>query len=66
MRELGPFLTVCGLVCVWPALVFALGMWIGRNGIPIHVTWKPGGRREKGAMASSPGSSRYGDINLKG
>lgn len=37
MRDITPFLTVCGILCVWPALCSFIAFYLGRRGLPFRV-----------------------------
>lgn len=33
-----PFVVLCGLTCVWPGVVGAIGWWLGRHGTPVIIS----------------------------
>jgi len=39
-----PWLGLCGICCLWPGLLAAVGFYVGRYGLPFSVAWR--GRRD--------------------
>ena len=51
LRELAPYLILIGNCCVMPVLMLLIGLYLGRNGMPIKVV-RSGYRRSQ-AMSQS-------------
>lgn len=40
MNNVSPFVMLFGGCCVWPLLLFVLGVWLGKNGMPFEIRRK--------------------------
>lgn len=56
MGDFTPWALCIGVFLVWPALMFAIGFYVGRNGFPFSITI----RRKVGRKAKSLSSDGYG------
>lgn len=37
MGDITPFLTICGMLCIWPMVIGLIGFYIGRRGFPFRI-----------------------------
>lgn len=42
MESVSPWLICVGAMCIWPGLLFGLGFYIGRRGLPFSISWRGG------------------------
>lgn len=35
--DVSPWIMLIAICCLWPSLLFGLGLLIGRRGLPIHI-----------------------------